>query len=72
VIGSEHAAHVLRVEPLGACRETDEIDEDDCDDLALLDEAAGFGLERAGAGIAEPGLVRIHPATIPADHCVVP
>jgi hypothetical protein len=40
VVGGKHRAHVLRVEPLSAAGEADQVDEEDGHDLALLSRPA--------------------------------
>ena len=52
-VGRQDRADVLRVEPLGARREADEIREEDGDDLALLEQALRLVGERFSAGKAE-------------------
>ena len=53
--------HVLRVEPLGACRRSDEVTEDDGDDLPLLDARSlvskplsALGAELGGSHVLGP------------------
>jgi hypothetical protein len=41
VVGRDERAHVLRVHPLGAAREADEVGEEDADHFALLAGALG-------------------------------
>ena len=57
VVRAERRADVLRIGPIGARREPDEIDEEDGDDLALL--LRGRGAERRRAGAAEAEAVGI-------------
>ena len=59
VVRIEDRANVLGIEPLGARREPDDVDEDDADDAALLARLARGALERGRAGEAEPGDFRI-------------
>jgi hypothetical protein len=58
VVGGEEVANILRIEPLGAGRETDEVDEEHGDDPPLLSGPARLD-ERGAAGTTEPGAVRI-------------
>ena len=57
--GRSSAAHVLRIQLLGARREADEVGEEDRDDLALLAHGWLLGRERCPARVAETRAVRI-------------
>jgi hypothetical protein len=58
VVGPERRADVLRVRPIGPVRETDKVDEEDGDDLALLAEGRSV-LEGNAARETEAGMFRV-------------
>ena len=68
VIRLEQSAHVLGIEEFRLCREADEVDEHDRDDLAFFAERALLSLERTTAGVAEACAFRILLATAGARH----
>ena len=55
----QQRAHVLRVHPLGARREADEVGEEDGDDLALLAPQLWRGGKRTPAAVAEARVRRV-------------
>ena len=59
VIGRQDRMHVLRIQPLGPRREPDEVDEDDADDASLRVRPGASRSQRAPAGEAETGDLRV-------------
>ena len=66
VVRGQDGAHLLRVEPLGARGEPDEVDEDDRDDAALV-PGQRRGRERRAAREAEPRDLRVLLTAAAAD-----
>ena len=59
VIGRQDRMHVLGIQPLGPRREPDEVDEDDADDASLGVRPGASRSQRAPAGEAETGDLRV-------------
>jgi len=71
MVRRQERAHVLGIEPLGACREADEVDEDDGENPPLVPLSVASRLQGVAARIAETCVVRVLPAAARArDHAL--
>ena len=59
VVRTEDRTNVFGIELLGPSGEPDEVDEQDGDDLSLLAPFRRGAVQRASAGVAKPGLLRV-------------